>query len=759
MRSTNILLFFLFLSYQFSAQDYKIKYATELSAENKYAEALPVWEELAQVALKNKSNEVHILGRAIEASYLTENYRKTVYWFTKISPYLAKEKLNSTEQLWRYYIQALKFIGFEKRVPGAIDSAITANPESPFITELKNNLALYFDNMARKSEYVVRAYRNQSKGEEFGAFPYKKGILFVSNEFNHNAVNKSYPRTGQFYSDIAFYDSLENLKKFKITEKPFWLEFLYKNRWRNIDRSQAHDGPISFNPQKNMAFLTCNFSEKDKTDTVKYKRLQQRVFSVSGDVYTEIVFPFNSPQFNTGHASMDSEGNMYFVSDRPGSVVEGYEWNAKTKKMDTLYSADIWKTTYKDGSWSAPERLGEDINTPGDELFPFISDWGVLYFSSNAWGSMGGLDIFSSDLNGKRPENIGAPLNSNADDFAYYVNEDEGKGYFSTNREGLKDKIYAFNKPIFKADLLVTLVDCKKKPLNNATIVVTDLATGDVSELTTAVNGQTEPIALKRNRNYKILYAGTELITSDSAMYKAIEPISKNITLYADFRSYISKITILDSVSKPLANAVLKIYKKNGITLSVNTNKFGSYSWRNEGDSRIDSIQATAINYDDAVFQMPSADNGNCIDTVFYTLRLKTISEEKFIRLDMVLYNFDQYSLRPEGEAELDKLVAYMNAHPKYRVELSSHTDSRGSDEYNMRLSKNRAKSCVNYILSKGIDKKLITAEGFGETKLVNNCANDVPCSEEEHQANRRTELKLFTSEEEVLDNNKLKDK
>ncbi|NDB35946.1 MAG: hypothetical protein EB023_11545, partial [Flavobacteriia bacterium] len=104
MRSTNILLFFLFLSYQFSAQDYKIKYATELSAENKYAEALPVWEELAQVALKNKSNEVHILGRAIEASYLTENYRKTVYWFTKISPYLAKEKLNSTEHLWRYYI-------------------------------------------------------------------------------------------------------------------------------------------------------------------------------------------------------------------------------------------------------------------------------------------------------------------------------------------------------------------------------------------------------------------------------------------------------------------------------------------------------------------------------------------------------------------------------------------------------------------------------------------------------------------------------
>jgi len=759
MRFTYILLFFLFFSFQFSAQEYKIKYATQLSAENKYTEALPVWEELAQTSLKNKANVVGILSRTIESSYLTENYRKTVDWFTKMSPYLAKEKVNTSEHMWCYYIQALKYSGLENRVNGAIDSAMNANPESVFIAELKKNSALYFTNLAKKSEYTVRVYRNQSKGEEFGAFPYKKGILFVSNEFNHNAVNKSYPRTGQYYSDIAFYDSLESLKDFKITEKPFWLEFLYKNLWRSIDRSQAHDGPMSFNPQKNMAFLTCNFSEKDKTDTVKYKRLQQRVFSVSGDVFTEIAFPFNSPQFNTGHASMDREGNVYFVSDRPGSIIEGYEWNPKTKKMDTLYSADIWKTKYSEGSWTTPERLGEDINTPGDELFPFISDWGVLYFSSNAWGSIGGLDVFSSELNGKRPENIGAPLNSIGDDFSYYVNEDEGKGYFSSNRDGFKDRIYAFNKPIFKADLMVNLLDCKKKPIKNATIVVTDLTTGDVSELTTSENGQTEALPLKRNREYKVLYAGTELITSDSAMYKATQPISKNITLSADFRSYVSKITILDGDAKPLPNAVLRIFRKNGTTLSVNANKFGVYTWKNEGDSRVDSIQATAINYEDAVYRIPFAVQVNCIDTVYYSLRLRTISEEKFIRLEMVLYNFDKYSLRPEGEAELDKLVAYMNAHPKYRVELSSHTDSRGSDEYNMRLSKNRAKSCVNYMLSKGISKKLITAEGFGETKLVNNCGNDVPCSEEEHQANRRTELKLYTSEEEVLDNNKLKER
>jgi outer membrane protein OmpA-like peptidoglycan-associated protein len=132
-------------------------------------------------------------------------------------------------------------------------------------------------------------------------------------------------------------------------------------------------------------------------------------------------------------------------------------------------------------------------------------------------------------------------------------------------------------------------------------------------------------------------------------------------------------------------------------------------------------------------------------------------SADQFVNLDLILYNFDKYFLRPEGKLELDKLVAYMKSHPDLRVELSSHTDSRGSDKYNLKLSKNRAKSCVDYIISQGIDKKLIKAEGYGETRLVNNCSNGVYCTVEQHQANRRTELKLITPEEIELDNEQLK--
>ncbi|NBU92809.1 MAG: hypothetical protein EBS17_08235, partial [Flavobacteriia bacterium] len=515
-------------------QDYKIKYANELSAEYKFAEALPVWEELSSAAMNKKTNRIFILSKTLEAAFLSEQYLKTVYWFNKVAPWLTKEKSNSTEKQWNYYLQALKYTGSGARIKNALDSAIKANPESIQMQSLKNQLGDYQRNINRTSDYVVRCYKKGSKGEEYGAFPYKEGILFVSNEFNHNAINRNYPRTGQFYSDIAYYDSLKSLEKYTFFQKPYWTNLFYKNLWREMDRTRAHDGPISFNPDKSLVFVTSNFNEKDKTDTVKYRRLQLRVFSVIQDEFTEIDFPFNSPQFNTGHATMDKEGNMYFASDRPGSMIAGFELNARTNKMDTLYSCDIWKTTYKEGAWSNPEPLGTDINTVGDELFPFISSWGVLYFSSNAWGSMGGLDIFSSELTGKNPEHIGAPLNSTSDDFSYYVDEDSGKGFFSTNREKFVDRIYAFSKPVFKSDIIVNLKNCKGKPLTEASVYITDLNNGEISELTTNNDGKTPSLSLKKNHEYKVVYTAPDWMTTDSVIYKATDPISKTV----DFTSY-----------------------------------------------------------------------------------------------------------------------------------------------------------------------------------------------------------------------------
>jgi len=112
--------------------------------------------------------------------------------------------------------------------------------------------------------------------------------------------------------------------------------------------------------------------------------------------------------------------------------------------------------------------------------------------------------------------------------------------------------------------------------------------------------------------------------------------------------------------------------------------------------------------------------------------------------LDNIFYDLDKSNIREDAAIELNKLVLVMESNPGLKIELSSHTDSRGSDAYNLALSQRRAKSAVAFIISKGISKDRIVARGYGETKLINRCSNGVKCSKAEHQANRRTEVKVL---------------
>lgn len=119
---------------------------------------------------------------------------------------------------------------------------------------------------------------------------------------------------------------------------------------------------------------------------------------------------------------------------------------------------------------------------------------------------------------------------------------------------------------------------------------------------------------------------------------------------------------------------------------------------------------------------------------------------QKFL-LDNIYYDFDKWDILPESETELDKLIKVMNENPKWKIELGSHTDSRGTHAYNERLSQRRSESAVNYIVSRGISKNRITAKGYGETQLINHCADGVECTEEQHRQNRRTEFTIIEIE------------
>ena len=123
---------------------------------------------------------------------------------------------------------------------------------------------------------------------------------------------------------------------------------------------------------------------------------------------------------------------------------------------------------------------------------------------------------------------------------------------------------------------------------------------------------------------------------------------------------------------------------------------------------------------------------------------LKYIAKGSTIAIENVFYDFGKATLRQESKVELDKLAEFLKENPKLKVELSSHTDSRGGDARNLVLSQQRAQSCVDYLISVGVNKNNIVAKGYGETKLINRCKNGVTCSEDEHQKNRRTEIKVL---------------
>ena len=115
--------------------------------------------------------------------------------------------------------------------------------------------------------------------------------------------------------------------------------------------------------------------------------------------------------------------------------------------------------------------------------------------------------------------------------------------------------------------------------------------------------------------------------------------------------------------------------------------------------------------------------------------------------MENIYYDLNKWFIRPDAAIELDRLAQLMNDNPTLLIELSSHTDSRAGDQYNLILSDKRAQAAVEYIISKGIEAKRLRWKGYGESMLINHCENNVVCTEEEHQKNRRTEFKAITQE------------
>lgn len=435
---------------------------------------------------------------------------------------------------------------------------------------------------------------------------------------------------------------------------------------------------------------------------------------------TDVVqkFPINvGTDYHVGPASFTADGTeVYFTLTRIPKKLE-YQTVGK-EKMATINTELYYSKKADDGTWSAPVPFKyNDVNrhSVGD---PYLTKDGKrLYFVSNMLGGLGGTDIYYvdriADGDWGLPINL-KNINTAGSERTPSIGENDLFYFASDGRIGMG------GLDLFAAKLKgdsITNIQNMGYPANSPQDDFAFTATGKLTGL------------LSSNRSGGL---GSDDIYGF---------VAKEIVVAKPVFALEGKVLNKDT-DQPIAGATVQLAYTNGKIEKVSTASNGSFSFSLEEKSEYKLAAEKAGYIKGAVANISTV--GLTKSTVINKdLYLSEIVIGKAIRIDNIFYDFDKFNIRPDAALELDKLVATLKENPTIWIELGSHTDSRGNDAYNQKLSQNRATAAVNYIISKGIAKERITAKGYGETMLVNICKNGVKCTDEEHQQNRRTEFKI----------------
>jgi len=452
------------------------------------------------------------------------------------------------------------------------------------------------------------------------------------------------------------------------------------------------------------------------------KEPDKKVYGWTGNGYLKLyikpspndslqLFPIKTgTRYHVGSASFTADGKtMYFTLTRITDELE------RLKKQPTTVNVEIFSST-KDanGVWSEPVSFAyNNVNkySVGD---PFISaDGSSLYFASNMPGGQGGTDIYvclktDGGAWGK-PINL-EEVNTEGNERSPVFDEKDNFYFSSDGRVGMGGlDVYRALKEKGK----IGYIENMGYPFNSPH-----------DDFGFSLNEKGGIVYLSSNREGGL--GSDDIYTIDQKMILA-------------FRLE-GRVSDKDS-NQPVAGALVTLERVNGTVLKTETDENGHYNFNLAKESEY-HVSAEKTNYRSDVKSLTTI--GLTTSSVLtQNLQLEAIVINKAIKLENIYYDFDKWNIRPDAAIELDKLVKIMIDNPTIWIELGSHTDSRGKDSYNLKLSQKRAESAVEYIISRGVDKNRIAAKGYGETQLLNKCASGVNCTEEEHQLNRRTEFKI----------------
>jgi len=707
-----------------TAQEGRIKKAEKLTDKLAYAEAIEYYDSI----LEQGVDSARIADDVANAHYQMRDPEGAEEWYAVVV-----ENSPKPEDYLRY-AEMLKSNGKYAKAQVYMSKYNDLNAQDSRANKHVINANYYIELSQESDKFQLRNETNNSKLADFSPSYYGENVVFCSNrELLGVSVKRKHkwnnaPLLNLFLSKPGNEGKLENIRPF--SEKL---------------NTKYHEGPSTFTRDlKRMYFTRNNFidkkARKSSDDIIKLKIYSSEKTDLGWSDPEE--FPYNSNEYSVGHPTLSLDGKtMYFVSDMPG----GYG------------GTDLWKCKSESGQWSKPENMGSLINSEGNEMFPFIHQDGTLYFASDGLLGLGGLDVFEARPNSKgfeSPENLKAPINSPRDDFGFIVNQEKSEGYLSSNRLNGKgdDDIYHFymeNITPLTISGTVVNADDNMNPLQGARVRLVD-AYGKVLE--TENMDETGYFMFEldpEHCGYKIQVdngSGWSDYSNDNAPCDVEEGDIGLGNIPLEEMKYGATGIVKDkSTSAPIDGFNVSLLNKNTgeeLTKVTSTDGLARFSLEPNTDYKLtfekDGYFAKSGNISTVGMEPGVIELERYID-----LRFEKIEIGKAIKIENIYYDYDKSFIRSDAAIELNKIVKLLRDNPSIKIEMGSHTDSRGSDVYNLKLSQRRAKSAMEYIISQGISKNRMSWKGYGETILVNNCRNGVKCDDQTHEENRRTEFKV----------------
>lgn len=700
-----------------------------------FKEAIPLYE----AALLKDPYLGDAMVNLARCYYYTNNSAKAETWYARILRY------DGYQQYAFDYGQVLKMNGKYAEAKKWFNKSIKTNHTKGLHYAKSCDFALTTNLLSRIYD-VQSLPKLNSKSADFAPTLYDDVLIFASSR--SVAVEKQ--------GEVAWTNDAFN--QHYIAEKDGTGMIQSATALRSFIGNDINDAPMSYLPSIDMVAITSN-NFMDGIRHIDGSGLMMDIYMYNSkskkewDHNSEQFFPFNATvdtkkPFSTGQPCLTNGGTtLYFCSNKPGGF-GGY---------------DIYVSHRTSTGWTLPTNLGHPINTPGNEMSPFIDANGRLYFSSDWHHGYGGMDVFTANkyaYGWGNVENMGNQVNSSADDLYFVFNAAEKIGYLSSNRAGGRG-----NEDIYQVTQRQVLPTQKKLALNIGDKFVLDdryFRPGD----------------------------GTIQNTSSKQLFDILQRLSDNPAIVIQINGYTDAVGTASNnltLSKNRANSLASFFTSKGIDRKrIQSTGYGESFLVNKCSDnipcsseeraanrrielfavgRLDANGVVNISYNAA--PAPNADKIVSEAVALAVANNKAVSKSSsrsssskssyqkpkrkshyaigdVIEVASVFYERSKSRIDERKSPGLKQLLEVLKEHTHVVIEIGAHTDATGSAKYNKELSEKRAQSVKKYLEKKGISPSRLVAKGYGESKLLNKCKDGVRCSDNEHAVNRRTEFKVI---------------